>query len=1360
MRQEVVRSWPLTPLQLGLLYDSLLSQRTSVNLEQVACHLDDEAFDVATMKQSWEALVRRHEVLRSVYVWRDVRVPSQEVVADIEFEFEQHDLRALAPEQQKEVQEEWRHADRRRGVRLDKASNWRLTWFRWGDRRSSLYWTFHHIMLDGTSFALLLQEALEGYTARLQGEAHVPVTLSPLDFGDYCHALDAVRCNVDAQDEARRFFEAQLHGVFAEQSAETMGQADAPSADGTDALEPMASVEGSITPAEVDGLRALALASDATLGTVVQVAWGILLSRVGGQRDAVFGVVRSGRHIVPQARDTVGCLINTLPVRVALGMGVSIDQLLRAMRTYMLGMRPHEHVFLSDLQAWSEGFASEGRLQSVVMFEPWPLEQRLQSLGGPWLQRRFELHEEGAAEMTLAVYVRGGLDLHLEYDSRRVDAETAKRLMALLQILLGHMARATSDQTVASLDMLTPEDRGHLQAWAAPPDGVSASANCATMARFARTVRRRPSAVAISVLGEQTQLTYAELDARSSQLAHWLRRQSVEEGDRVAICMPRSPEFVVAMLGIMKAGAAYVPIDPGYPAELKEHMASDSGAVLQLAGAGGEASGVARTVRLHTLADELAKLPSTWSDPLGQGHDRPAYVIYTSGSTGKPKGVVVGQHALVAHAAAVTATYGLTEHDRALQFASLSFDVSIEEIVPTLLAGAELVLRNAAVAESVSALWAAVEQRQLTVLNLPTAYWHTCVDQLEHGRARMPACVRLLVVGGEKASRQALDRWRQAVPECRWINGYGPTEATITSTFYEALADKPLPPNADIPIGKPLGHARAYVVAADGSLAPPGVRGELCLGGPCLALGYHGQLELTARQFMTTGGLDPVWEAVREPRIYRTGDLASWSDDGELLYHGRADRQVKVRGFRVELEAVESALAALPGVGRAVVKVDMPNTPAARLLAWVLPAHVGQALDVATLNTELAHRLPEHMRPTLAVIDELPITPGGKIDYRQLVERDLLEQDVDTDSAAAPLSDELQRMTAVFAQVLKRKTVAPEASFFDLGGNSLLAVSLIAAVEREFSCQLSVGTLKASPTPAALHAALSEGSGDDAPQFLVAIQPEGKGIPIYGVHSLGHRERFYRPLAARLGADQPVFGLTSGYTHLHEDALSVEQLAQLYRDDVQKHQPAGPLVLAAVSMCAYIAYELAKQLTDAGREVAYLVLFDSEGPDGRPSIQKKSRVLALHWQQFRKKGPRYLIERTVIRLTNAGGLKGRIGLLLGRAFNMTRGQAFDHPADHAFVQNLALAVSRYSPGTYAGRMVIFYPEDEPFFDLDKAIASGMGWRRYGTGRIDLLPIPGGHISMLDEPNVGTMARRLSNLLFEERSNVGKTSSNG
>lgn len=917
------------------------------------------------------------------------------------------------------------------------------------------------------------------------------------------------------------------------------------------------------------------------------------------------------------------------------------------------------------------------------------------------------------------------------------------------------MALSSPQRVLAALGSLDNNEIAELARWGTPEYPVETSLVC-VVTRFEQQVRATPNARAISFAADNRWISFEQLDQAASRLAGWLMARGVKPGVHIALCLPRGIEFVTAMLAVMKSGAAWVPVDPGYPKELMNHMVSDSQAKMLITDRSSRPDLDAVDIVLLEDIENQPDLSVTEALASSWPVDRPAYVIYTSGSTGVPKGVVISHLALACHAQSVIQSYALNPSDRILQFASLSFDVSIEEIVPTLVAGAELVLRHNEAAESVSSFLQLVHDHKLTVLNLPTSFWHTCVEQMGLSGSVLPESVRLLIVGGEKASPGILEQWRRTHPSLHWINAYGPTETTISCTFYELPRNGPLPNGSDVPIGRPLGHARAVVLAIDGSLAPPGAQGELCIAGPGLSSGYLGLESANAERFTSVeGSLDPLLLQWGWNRLYRTGDDARWDPLGQLRFLGRRDRQVKVRGFRVELRTVEHAVEQIAGVAECVVRVERPGEPQARLLAWVLP-RPGAQLTEAGLDAALVVSLPLHMRPAIKLVTSWPKTPGGKIDVHRLP---VHGPKVDPTAPLQAQSKEVIRMAALFAQVLKRESVGPNDSFFDLGGHSLMAVSLIATVERELGQRVSVSTLKACPTPAGLHAALTKGDDQNGPQFLVVIQPgDQTALPIYGVHSIGHRERFYRPLSRRLGLAQPLFGLTTGYTHLHEQDLSVEQLGKLYFEDIQKHRPQGPLVLAAVSMCAYVAYELAKQLTTAGREVAYLVLFDSEGPDGRPSLQSKAQVLALHWRQLRKKGPRYLLDRLITRLTESGGIRSRMGLMLGQRMGLTRSQSFDHPADHAFVENLAQAVSRYTPGQYRGNIVIFYPQDEPFFDLDEAARTGLGWRSCTTGSIDLTPVPGNHISMLDEPHVGVMAHKLSQLISDWKSSeIDRTS---
>jgi len=1338
-------------MQMGMLYESL-SDRPGVNVEQVVCHFEDHVPNVSRMTEVWARLTECHPILRSFCNWRNGQEPQLVAVEKAEIRISVQQFAEVPGLSRADQLARWLKVDRNSGVDIEAPPPWRLNLLVWGERSFSLVWTFHHLFLDGPSFAMLLQKALRSYLGQSDAlESNFGELVAPTQ-ADHVQAISHRRADPEATAASRHFFRTMFEGAFV------------PAGEGWSGALPPSVVEAEaeristgagmqmhcthVSARTLELLNCLCKDTDTTLSTLVQAAWGLVLSRWTGRSDVVLGIIRSGRHLLPGAEQVIGSLINLVPVRLSISGGQSLAQWLVGVRELMLGLRPHEHVALSEVRQWCD-FSPDADLHGcTVLFEPRPLHRRMEDAVMSGV--RVELHEQGSSELSLLAYVDDGIDLRLEFDADRISSDTAQRLLSSALSLLESMAMASPDTPLAALRALEDEDVAALARWGVPDHPVENAQACVAT-RFERMARLTPNARAVSDAEGRECLSYEQLDRAADRLAGWIVAKGIGPGDYIALCLPRGTGFVTAMLAVMKSGAAWVPVDPAYPADLMNHMVSDSHARLLITD---------RSVRPSIDGLETVTIEDIDS-PHGASHstvaasqwpvDRPAYVIYTSGSTGKPKGVVVGHQALACHAQAVIGSYGLQPSDRVLQFSALSFDVSIEEVVPTLVSGAELVLRNSEAAGSVSALIHLVRARQLTVLNLPTAFWHACVEQMHLSELALPESVRLLIVGGEKASRAVLEQWRRIQPGLRWINAYGPTEATISSTFHELPAYSPLAPGQDVPIGRPLGHARAVVLAIDGSLAPPGARGELCIGGPGLANGYLGLEVATKERFISPGlAQDPMLRQWGLHRLYRTGDDAQWDENGLLRFLGRRDREVKVRGFRMDLRAIEHTIEQVAGVAECVVRVDRADDVAARLLAWVMP-EPGAALTESMLRTELANALPLYMRPSVKLVSMWPTTPGGKIDVQHLPAH---EPTPGSHAAQRDMPEDVARMAGLFASVLQRLSVGAGDSFFDLGGNSLLAVSLIAAVERELAVPLSVGMLKAHPTPEGLCAAIRDGRAHAGPQFLVVIQAGEEGIPVYGVHSLGHRERFYRPLAARLGPAQPVFGLTTGYTHLHENELTIEQLAGLYCADIQKHRPSGPVMLAAVSMCAYVAYELARQLTDAGRDVVCLVLFDSEGPDGRPSLQSKAQILALHLRQLRKKGSRYLLERLVTRLTETGGVGSRIGLQLARRLNMVQSQSFDHPADHTFVHNLSLAVDRYKPGQYHGRMVVFYPEDEPFFDLPEAVRTGLGWGRYGVGGIDLMSVPGTHLSMLAEPHVGQMAQKLSPLLLPSGTGAG------
>lgn len=1335
----------LTPMQMGLLYDSVQQHTPGTHLVQLVCHFDNETPDPQRMAQAWQRLTDRHPLLRSGCNWQNTTRPHLLQIDGIKVHVEVESPQPMVAAAREEWMTRWLDKDRSRGVDINQAPAWRLSMLMWSERAFTLVWTFHHVWLDGPSSARLLQDALLDY---LGLAAETVQTSSAPTHADHALAVERWRTASDAVRAAQLFFGQMFQGVslpVGQSIADALPVArPAPRAAMHSSKGRMGMHAAHLPAGTLAQLDRLGRATNSSLANMVSAAWALVLSRWTGLPDAVFGVVRSGRYLLAGADKTVGCLINTLPIRVPVHRGMSLTELLNRVRAITVGLRPHEHAALHDIRQWCGLDPSANLLGSTVLFEPRPFQSLLAD--ALTTRGRFEVHEQGSSDLALLAYVDSGMDLRLEFDRERVGPDIAQAMLASVRLLLESMAEASPESPLAALRSNTAAQIATLSRWAEPAKPVeNVSACVATL--FARQARSTPTAKAVSHGAES--LSYGQLDEQADRLANWLMAHGVQPGDRVALRLPRSISFVTAMLAVMKSGAAWVPIDPHYPEEVARRMVSDSQAVLLLTNRAELSSArLEKAIALEDVDDNLAPPDAApLASAYGWSVQRPAYVIYTSGSTGQPKGVVVSHSALASHAEAAMAHYGLHADDRVLQFASLSFDVSIEEIVPTLLAGAELVLRDDSATEAIPDFLHLVQARQITVLNLPTAFWHVLVDQMALLGTNLPASVRLLVVGGERASRGLLEQWSRIQPGLHWINAYGPTETTISCTAFDLPANADLPPGTDVPIGRPFGHARVVLLAVDGSLAPAGARGELCIGGPALADGYYGLEAATTANFIATAGpLDPALTMWGLHRVYCSGDEATWDEQGLLHYLGRRDRQVKVRGFRVELRAIEAAIEQIAGVSQCIAHVDRPGEVQARLLAWVLPQQHRKLL-ASDIEAALAVSLPAHMRPAVRIVSEWPTTPGGKVDLNRLPHH---ESRHGSEPDWQAVSAETRKMMQLFSQVLQREAAGPHDSFFDLGGHSLSALSLVAAVNRELGREVTLSMLKAHPTPSTLTNALANNAVADKPKFLVTVEPGEVGIPLYGVHILGHRERFYRPLARRLGPGQAIFGLTTGYTHLNSNALSVEALAELYWDDIQKHQPEGPLVLMAVSMAAYVAFELARLMASKGRPPALLVLIDAAGPEGRPHNRNVLRLMSLHWTRLRSQGLRYPLERVCNRLARgrfkpiAVSLAGRLNIGLNR--DPERPEEYDHPADHAFSESLARAVDHYKPRNYEGDMLIYCGDDDPLFDLREAHKNGMGWRPYCSGDIKLMALQSGHVSMLDEPDVRHLALHLERTL--------------
>ncbi|MBT8152592.1 amino acid adenylation domain-containing protein [Epibacterium ulvae] len=1319
-------SFPVTAMQMAMIYESAGSNQPWVNLEQLVLRFDTDFPQQTQLTAIWQELVARYDVLRSVISWQKVRRPLQFTLDHVDIAVVALDWSNRTPQSHDAALNDFLCEDRDAGLDLQNGPGWRLAWIRCAGDSGYVVITAHHAIVDGRSMAQIMVELLTGLETGTLPE--LQTTAKP-----FLHVAGEVVRTGGNDPQAKSFFESYLKGF------ENSGTLALPTAKPTISTAPDRVARKKVVSAEIGPeitkpLIQMGAACDATLANFVQAAWGLVLARWQGRDDVTLGTVRSGRHAVANSQGTIGCLINTLPLRMTVGRDTTLGQLANGLRQDTRAMHPFEQSPISEVRTWGGLGGHQPLFSTVVMFERGSMDSLVFDRYHGMLRPEISLHEEGGMPLTLAVYGEETLKILLEFDPFLITAKVARLLRDHLRALLQSMAGATPNTNIGALDMMSASERAALVDLGGPDKALDAEP-ADIVDRFYDIAKTQPDAVAVQSVsaatlvdvtqnaGDQAEpCTYAVLDQRSNGLAHLLHERGIGAGDMVAISMERSVDFVVSILAVLKRGAAFVPVDPTYPAGHQHHMLQDSGAKLVIAH--NRASEVAGEISCISPACTMADTaPSVGArDP-----ETPAYVIYTSGSTGVPKGVVVTRANIAAHAAAIGPAFDLGPADRVLQFASLSFDVALEEILPTLLSGARLVLRDAAMAQSPAAFFAALETQQITVANMPTAFWTVLTQYLvEQGRC-VPECLRLAIVGGELVKPNVLQKWQHVAPNTRWMNGYGPTEATITSTLFEATE---MNARQEVPIGRPTAHATAYVVAADGSLCPQGVEGELAIGGAAVAQGYLGLPEQTRDAFR------PDLFSGRG-RMYLTGDRVTWGDDRQLRFLGRSDRQVKLRGFRIDLRDVERAMEDILPDAQVIVDVIDRNQPTARLMAWV---KVDTTPDRIAIGQNLRHRLPAQMRPEIRFVDIIPTTAGGKVDMKAL------PQSGDHQAKVVKLPDGGEtalecRVQTIMARVLGRKSVSVTDDFYDLGGHSLMAVELLGRIETETGEQLGIMDLKENPTARGLARILETGSS--APKHIVPIQPKGNRPPLFAVHVLGKEECYFRPLARHLGEQQPILGVSVGA--LDENTpTGIEFTARRYVLDIMEYYPEGPINLMSVSLGSYVAFEMARQFRAAGRDVAFFAMFDATGPGGRLEQSGLAR-LKSHLRQARHLGlalPRHILSR---RFDNFRYAQARRRAQKAAA----QGNSQTPTSVSKLVAMNELAVASYEPRPIDVPLTIFRAQNN-FFDSEEGIKSGLGWAPVAENGYTVVDTEGGHLSMLEEPHVTTLALHFAEILEQQQ----------
>lgn len=1316
--------------------------------------------DRAALARALNALVERQTVLRTRYEVREAGLVARLVPAE-PFDLPLVDLQPL-PEAERQIEvQRLAAADAREPFDLASGPVFRASLVRLSDNQHALLFNVHHIAFDGWSESVLRRDLAALYLAACQPPAApAPSALPdlPIQYADYAAWS---RGQLQGEGAARHlaYWTRQLAGDL----PLTPLPLDRPRTGSVASAGKKQSLR--LRPQLGAALRKLSRQEGVTLFMTLLAGFDLLLHLYSGETDIVVGVPVAGRSQV-ELENLIGMFTNSLALRVDLAGQPSVRQVLQRVRRVALEAFSHQAMPMSRLiEALRPARVPGQHLLFQALFQLRNLPTPPAAMGAVAVRRLGVAGDVAQLDLTFDIADEpAGLLCDIGYKTALFDDDTITAFLADYENVLSAMA-ANPDQAVNALTVATPRGgpRGRTVAPMLAEHGPAVTTDGpehalpnvpAVTSLIEEQARLRPGQLA--VLADGATLTYAELDQRANRLAHYLRRLGVGPETIVAVCLERTPALIVALLAIHKAGGAYLPLDPAYPPDRLAYMLTDSGAPVLLTAAAQRPHlppGPTHCVCLDEIGDALlsepAEAPAVAIEPRSL-----AYMIYTSGSTGRPKGVLIEHRSLLNFVMMAGENYGLGPRDRVLQFASLSWDSSVEEIFPALAFGASLVLRTPDMLDSVPTFVTRCQAFGITVLNPPTAFWHELVLEMDAAMLESLPALRLISVGGERARPDRVAAWQALVRgRVRLVNAYGPTEATVVATMAEL---DHFDANArEVPIGRPVANMQAYVLDEHRRPASTGAIGELYLGGLGIARGYHHQPALTEARFVP----DP-FRGEPGARLYRTGDLASYRPDGQLEFHGRVDRQLKVRGYRIEPEEIEAALRAHPAVREALVIARELAGGSPVLVAYVACAAgsvagsvAGSAPTAQELRGFLQARLPQYMLPAaLVLLPALPLSLNGKIDVAALPLPEPFQSAPEA-GYVAPRNPVEQRLVEIWESLLGARHVGVYDDFFSLGGHSLLAIRVFSQIEAAYQRQLPLALLFESPTIAHLAAALSESVQPIRWRTLVPIQPKGRQPPFFCLPSVGGGVMDLAELARLLGEDQPFYGLQprglDGVTPPHE---TIESMAEHFVEVIRSAQPAGPYALGGYCFGGVVAYEVARQLQAHGQEVALLAIFEGYAPPRSQSgvsqwaprmLYYRLRSLTVWLQDFLGLDQQAMLAR--LRYSAAQRLRLlRLGMPLDVDDPVPEANGL--PDSIRRIMELHARASRqYRPLPYDGRLTLFNVRFQP---LSRTPDPQRGWGRLARGGVDVHTIAGAHYNILFPPHVQSLAQVLQKCLAE------------
>jgi amino acid adenylation domain-containing protein len=1272
--------------------------------------------NLSALQQSFQQLVIRHESLRTTFSGDGSTIL---IAKSIDLTFSVIDLSSLNPQKQTQRVSDYTKQLLNEPFNLQHGSLFRVEILKLDEQDHLVIFIVHHIVCDGWSFGIIMSEIAKIYSALNQGADH------NLEQPEYFSEYAFLEKNKVGSSET-----AKTEEYWLQKFAKLPPAVDLPA----DSQRPLirtfnSACENYTLPATlVDSLKQLGIKNGCSLTTTLLVAFEIFLSKLTGQTELVVGVPTSGQTTTGKY-NLVGHCVNFLPLYSNVDTNSRFSEYLKARNSLILDDYDHqEFTFGSLLQKLSIP-RDASRIPLITAVFNIDLDS---SSKNNFDQLNVEASLNRGSFSTFEFFLNGAftangqIDLDCQYNTNLFNADTIQRRLSEFTSLLTHIVEQET-QPICQLSLLSPAAAQQLLVeW--NQTQVDYPQDQCIHQLFEEQVAINGDAIAL--VYQQEQLTYAELNQQANYLANYLLALGVKPDELVGIAIERSIETIVGILGILKAGAAYLPIDLAYPPERVAFMLENADVSILLTKEVLVEKLPPHELQILCLDADWPKISATSSSINPQSSAQPdnlAYVMYTSGSTGLPKGVCIPHQGVVR--LVKSAQYIDFDNKQVfLQLAPVSFDAATFEIWGSLLNGAKLVLFPSD-KPSLAELGQIIQQQQITTLWLTAGLFHLIVDE----RLADLQPIQNLIAGGDILSLPHVQKVLSTL-NCRLVNGYGPTENT-TFTCCHPISASSL--STSVPIGRPIANTQVYIL--DSLLQPVsiGIPGELHIGGDGLARGYLKLPELTAEKFIP----NPFTGSAK---LYKTGDLARYLANGDIEFLGRIDNQVKIRGFRLELGEIETALIQHPGLREVIVidsyacaKGDREGRPGdKRLVAYIVIHQSPNPPTEKDLRAFLRSKLPDYMIPSAFVmVNNLPLTLNGKVDRRALPIPEYQRQDANN-KPVAPRDDLEAQLTAIWQRLLGVQNISIQDNFFELGGHSLIAVRLFAEIEQIWGQNLPLATLFQQQTIEELAGVLRQEEWSAPWSSLVLIQAGAEKPPLFCIHPVGGNILEYYTLANYLGQDRPIYGLQSqGLDGKQQPFGSIEDMAKHYIQEIQTVQPHGPYFLTGYSFGGLVAFEMAQQLQAKGKEIGLLALLDSSAPNlpnRRPTF---TQSLGIHisnlCQLTSKEQSSYILDRIAYRFSS----KDQEDFL---AKSLYKPEDLTPKLLNVLNCNIQ-AGENYTAKKYSGKMVLFRCQVQ---DLEHYLHPEFGWPDLVDGGVDVHLVPGPHFRMLKEPRIQFLAAEL------------------